>query len=430
MHSLSTRLLASSAYLQIEPSLSAWLSQISGAVTANSQKRMFPRAIGRRSSTSTYSNSAQFRDEVRAEIDKYDSKIPIEEAVTPPSSWYTSPMIAALEFDLVFGRGWQAVGYASQVKEPFGFFTGSLGSVRYLVCKDKDGELHAFHNVCRHHAAPVASGFGRSASFVCPYHGWTYSLDGKLQKATRLGGIKNFSARDFGLLPIPVSLWGPFVVINLQSKVTKSSGVENEWLGSASSLLIKAGITASLRHVKRQDYILNCNWKVYCDNYLDGGYHVPYAHGALASGLDLNSYTTTLFERVSIQSCRSRSVGTESAHRIGQAATYAFVYPNFMINRYGPWLDTNLVLPMSPVQCRVIFDYFLDEDKIHDEAFIKDSLEDSDQVQKEDIFLCEGVQKGLESPAYNVGRYAPKVELAMHHFHNVLYKQLSDWDVN
>lgn len=163
---------------------------------------------------------------------------------------------------------------------------------------------------------------------------------------------------------------------------------------------------------------------VFCDNYLDGGYHVPYAHRDLASGLKLDSYTTDIFEKVSIQWCESDSTEKVDFDRLGSKALYAFIYPNFMINRYGPWMDTNLVLPLSATKCRVIFDYFIDPSVVDDKVFIERSLEESERVQIEDIALCEGVQRGLESPAYIVGRYAPSVEMAMHHFHCLLHAGL------
>ncbi|KQK17360.1 choline monooxygenase, chloroplastic isoform X4 [Brachypodium distachyon] len=296
----------------------------------------------------------------------FDPAIPLASAVTPPSEWYTDPEFLRLELDRVFLRGWQAVGHIGQVKNPNDFFSGRLGNVEFVICRDAHGKLHAFHNVCRHHASLLACGSGQKTCFQCPYHGWTYGLDGALLKATRISGIKNFNKNDFGLLPI----------------------------------------------------------KVFCDNYLDGGYHVPYAHGALASGLQLQSYETLTYERVSVQRCESAPAEQEDIDRLGTKAIYAFVYPNFMINRYGPWMDTNLAVPLDATRCKVVFDYFLDESLLDDQDFIDQSLKDSEQVQIEDIALCEGVQKGLESPAYGVGRYAPSVEMAMHHFHRLLHTNL------
>ncbi|CAN0901379.1 Choline monooxygenase, chloroplastic, partial [Linum grandiflorum] len=361
-------------------------------------------------------------------VDEFDPSIPIEKALTAPSSWYTDSSLYEFELSRVFYRGWQAVGYTDQIKEPRDFFTGRLGNVEFVVCRDDGGKVEAFHNVCRHHASLVASGSGQKSCFVCPYHGWTYGLDGSLRKATRITGIHNFDVNEFGLIPIDVAVWGPFVLLNLERNSSPpkyddddedSNLVANEWLGSTSEILKAGGVDASRSYLFRREYTIECNWKVFCDNYLDGGYHVPYAHKGLASGLELDSYSTTTYEKVSIQSCAGGST-----ERLGSKALYAFIYPNFMINRYGPWMDTNLVIPLGPRKCRVIFDYFIEPHLKDDKSFIEQSVIDSEKVQMEDIILCEGVQRGLESPAYCTGRYAPTVENAMYHFHQLLHTDL------
>ncbi|XP_021616862.1 choline monooxygenase, chloroplastic isoform X2 [Manihot esculenta] len=361
-------------------------------------------------------------------VDEFDPRIPIEKALTPPSSWYTDPSFYEYELHRVFYGGWQAVGYTEQVKDPGDFFTGRLGNVEFLVCRDNDGKLHAFHNVCRHHGSLLASGSGKKSCFVCPYHAWTYGLDGGLLKATRITGMQNF--KEFGLIPLNVATWGPFVLLNVGKESSThqevdGNMVESEWLGSCSDALKTNGVDSSLSYVCRRVYDIECNWKVFCDNYLDGGYHVPHAHKALASGLKLDSYSTIMYEKVSIQRCEGGSTGSEEDFgRLGSKALYAFIYPNFMINRYGPWMDTNLVVPLGPTKCQVIFDYFIEGSHKDDKAFIEKSLEDSERVQMEDVMLCEGVQRGLETPAYCSGRYAPTVEQAMHHFHLLLHHHL------
>uniref|UniRef100_A0A2N9IPB8 Choline monooxygenase, chloroplastic n=1 Tax=Fagus sylvatica TaxID=28930 RepID=A0A2N9IPB8_FAGSY len=362
-------------------------------------------------------------------VHEFDPKIPVEKAVTPPSSWYTHPSFFQLELHRVFYKGWQAVGCIEQIKNPQDFFTGRLGDVEFVVCRDEKGKINAFHNVCRHHASMIASGSGHTSCFVCPYHAWTYGLDGQLLKATRITGIQNFN--EFGLIPIKVATWGPFVLLNLDKEISEHEGdsntVASEWLGSCSEILSTNGVDSSLSYVCRREYTIECNWKVFCDNYLDGGYHVPYAHKGLASGLQLQSYSTKMYEKVSIQSCEGGSMDRKDDYdRLGSKVLYAFIFPNFMINRYGPWMDTNLVLPLGPRRCQVVFDYFLEASLKDDKALIERSLEDSERVQMEDIVLCEGVQRGLESPAYSTGRYAPTVEKAMHHFHSLLHHNLTN----
>nr|VDD40641.1 unnamed protein product [Brassica oleracea] len=367
-------------------------------------------------------------------VEEFDPEIPVERALTPPSSWYTDHQFHRGELDRVFYGGWQVVGCSDHIKDNRDFFTGRLGEVEFVVCRDDDGTINAFNNVCSHHASILASGSGRKSCFVCPYHGWTYSLNGSLVKATRMTGIENSALNEMGLKPLRVAVWGPFVLLKVtQATWKKEEDVESdglvasEWLGSSAGRLSEGGVDSHLSFICRREYTIDCNWKVFCDNYLDGGYHVPYAHKGLMSGLDLETYSTTLFERVSIQECGGggSKAGEEDGgfDRLGSQALYAFVYPNFMINRYGPWMDTNLVIPLGPRKCKVVFDYFLDPSLKDDEAFIRRSLEESERVQMEDAVLCENVQRGLESPAYDKGRYA-LAEKAMHHFHCLLHRNL------
>ena len=114
----------------------------------------------------------------------------------------------------------------------------------------------------------------------------------------------------------------------------------------------------------------------------------------------------------------------EEDPRLGSSACYGFIYPNMMVNRYGPWLDTNWVVPLGPQRCKVVFDWYVQEELADDAAFIAESIEASEQVQMEDMGLCRGVQRGVASPGYGVGRYAPSVEGAMYHFHEALYDDL------
>ncbi|KAL9325916.1 hypothetical protein ACSQ67_006561 [Phaseolus vulgaris] len=288
-------------------------------------------------------NSDVHTSETQRLVHHFNPKTPIEEAVTP-----------------------QHHGSTEQIKDPRDYFTGRLGDVEYVVCHDDSGMVRAFHNVCRHHASLLAYGSGKKSCFVCPYHGWTYGFNGALRKATRISGMRNFNVNDFGLLPIKAATWGPFVLLNLEKenvsqKEADSHNVSKEWLGSCSEVLSSSGIDSSLSYVCRHEYTIECNWKVFCDNYLDGGYHVPYAHKGLVSGLKMDSYSITMFEKVSIQSCEGSSEKNEENYdRLGRKAIYAFIYPNFMINRYGPWMDTNLVVPLGPNKCKVIFDYYLE----------------------------------------------------------------------
>jgi choline monooxygenase len=293
-----------------------------------------------------------------------------------------------------------------------------------VVTRDLAGTLHAFRNVCSHKATQVASGCGAAEQLVCPYHGWAYELDGTLQRAPRLGSRTDFDRATWGLKPLGVCIWGPFVLVHRQLDAPHPSSLHPE---------LDAALTTKgwgeLRWVERRVYDVACNWKAFCDNYLDGGYHIAHMHPSLAAQLDLDSYRTELFERCSVQTSGAASMGSEllqldPGDRIGTGSFYAFVYPNLMLNRYGPALDSNLVLPKGPDRCDVIFDFFFDESVASDQAFVDASVSQSETTQREDMSVSESVQVGLRSGAYETGPYAAAVEQGTLHFHQLVAADL------
>jgi len=365
-------------------------------------------------------------DRLQRELSRFDASLPIESAWTPPASWYQEPEFLRLERDAVFRDSWQAVGRVDQVRNPGDYFTGCLVDLPYVVLRDDQGTLRAFHNVCRHHAAEVCSGSGQLNELSCPYHGWTYRLDGRLTRAPHLGRNDVFDRDRFSLKPAHVAAWGPLVFVYLGENPPPL----DPQLAELKRRLDAMG-TDTLSFVASRSYDLKCNWKVYVDNYLDGGYHVAVLHKALAGQLDLDTYVTEVFDRFSIQSVRSPEAprgeaGGDFAERIGAEALYAFVHPNFMLNRYGPILDTNWVVPLSQDTTRVVFDYyFLETEGDAAREFIERSITASHRVQEEDIQICESVQRGLGSPAYDRGIYAPKIEKAAYAFHRTLAAELA-----
>jgi len=366
------------------------------------------------------------------EVAKFDPRLSVEAAVTPPSSWFTDPRIYQLDKEAVLKSNWTVVGRSDQVDEAGKYFADTLTGEPFIVVRDQDGKLGAFYNVCRHHAAQIKPdcSSGCEKELVCPYHGWSYALDGRLKRAKRLKGIKDFKATQFGLVPIAVcEKWG-FIFVNFSAnKNGQESGGDDELeakFAPVFSDLDSFGSYERLRFVRRVDYTVGCNWKVFVDNYLDGGYHVPVLHRDLTTNLDVGSYTTQVEEFHSLQ----KVGGSGDDDRIGKGAVYAYLYPNFMINRYGQWMDTNLVLPTGPSSCRVIYDYFMEQEKIDElsaasefDGYLEKSLSESDQVHQEDAMICESVQRGLSSSGYDIGRYAPNVEMADHQFHLQLAKQ-------
>ena len=213
-------------------------------------------------------------------LSSYNDRVPLSEASTIPAPWYTDPRIAELERLNVFSKTWQLVARTSQVENPGDFVTNRLAGEPVVVVRGSDGKLRAFYNVCRHHAAAVVTQqCGRASILQCPYHGWKYGLDGSLKGMPEFEGVQNFERVDNGLVRIRVETWECFVFVNLDPDAISLK----EFLGGLVKRLAPLNIS-QLHFFERRTYDIHCNWKVYVDNYLDGGYHVPYLHNHLHAG--------------------------------------------------------------------------------------------------------------------------------------------------
>ena len=363
---------------------------------------------------------------MNAELDRllkaYDRNAPLAEASTIPAQWYTDAGVARLERERVFGRVWQMAGRIDQVEGAGQFFTIGIAGEPLVVVRGADGLLRGFFNVCRHHAAAVATtAEGTAQIFRCSYHGWTYGLDGSLKGTPDFAGVCNFDRAENGLVPVRVAVWESFVFVTLAS----AGPSLDEWLGDLAERFAPLKLS-ELRFHSRREYVLQCNWKVFVDNYLDGGYHVPSLHKGLNSVLNYAQYTIQNGERFCLQSSPIVSSGEQvaiEATRAGDRALYYWIYPNFMINAYEGVMDTNLVLPLGVDRTRVIFDFYFTGAAAPN---ADESIAVSDLVQREDVAVCEAVQRGLGSRAYGAGRLSVRREAGEHLFHRLLARDLDE----
>jgi choline monooxygenase len=356
-------------------------------------------------------------------LDLYNADAPLEEAYTIPAQWYLDERVETAERECVFGRNWIAVGRLDQVAAEGQFFTVEIAGEPLVIVRGADGELRGFYNVCRHHAAAVANTpCGTAQHLRCPYHGWTYGLDGALKGAPEFAGVCNFDRSANGLVPVRVAAWEQFVFATLDERAPAL----DVFLGDLPARIAPLAI-GNLQFFARKTYTLACNWKVYVDNYLDGGYHVPHLHKGLNSVLDYKEYTIENSARYSLQSSpivSSQEHESFAATRTGDRAYYYWLYPNFMINIYQGVMDTNLVLPFGKDRCLVQFDfYFADVSEAARKANAE-SVAVSDRIQDEDVDICESVQRGLRSRAYGAGRLSVRREGGEHLFHRLLAADL------
>jgi len=368
---------------------------------------------------------------------RLDMNEQIECAYTLASRFYTDPSVLEIEKEKIFRKTWQLVGTTMQpcgesgegngvpktIADPETYFTAEIAGEPILIIRDKQGTLRAFSNVCRHRAGPIALGSGCKNVMRCQYHGWTYTLEGKLIGTPDVDGIEFFDRSTMGMVPLRLDTWGDLIFVNFDNNAEPLATVLGEIPNQACGFDFE-----NLKLAERRDYVIDCNWKVYVDNYLEG-YHIPIAHPGLMKEIDYAQYRTDTYRYYSQQFAPIRAMkpddDTERAYAPGtgnlKEALYFWIFPNLMLNIYPDNLSTNLIVPLSHDKTLTIFEWFFhDTESPKSKERIEKAVAFSDEVQQEDIMLCTNVQKGLKSSTYDRGRYSVKRENGVHHFHMLL----------
>lgn len=352
------------------------------------------------------------------------TEVAVERAETIPAAWYRDPRFEALEREAVFGTTWQHVGHTSQIPAVGDHLVAMVARKPVLVARAKNGQVHAFYNVCRHRGGPLALKDGHADMLQCRYHGWTYCLDGMLRGVPHFNRTELFDKKDYGLIPLRLAEWQGLLFVHLDADPPP---LEPFVTGIAERMAPMRFDT--LHYAKRVDYEARCNWKVYVDNYLEG-YHVPHVHPELCSLYDFQAYRTEVYDWYSLQVGPLSGKDTPYGVSSGEALYY-FIFPNVMLNILPGRLQTNVVVPVAPDRCRIEFRYyFADVDSTAAQKVIADDLAFSDAVQAEDLEICERVQEGLESGVYDRGRFSPEMETAVHHFQSLLKRAFRQQMVN
>src|SRR5580698_6072458 len=296
----------------------------------------------------------------------------IECAETLASRFYTDPAILDLEKARIFRRTWQLVGTLDQdcgevngakrtIRDPESFFTADVAGEPIVITRDKQGVLRAFSNVCRHRAGPIAAGSGCKNVLRCGYHGWTYTLDGRLIGTPDVEGVEFFDRSTMGMVPLRVETWENFIFVNFDANAEPLSAFLGNIPEQARGFRFDG-----LQLAERRDYVIQCNWKVYVDNYLEG-YHIPIAHPGLMREIDYSQYRTETYKYHSQQFAPIRAIKpSDSGERFyapgvagqQQEALYFWVFPNLMLNIYPDNVSTNLIVPLSHDKTLTIFEWF------------------------------------------------------------------------
>ncbi len=343
-----------------------------------------------------------------------------------PATWYSDPAVLELERERIHARGWHYLGRADALTEPGGFLAGRAGHVPVVATRGEDGELRAFVNVCRHRGHLVASGDGCRKTLQCPYHAWTYGLDGRLLRAPRAERESGFDPDALSLLPASVATWGPLAFASADPAAPPLT----ELLDGVAASVETSGVGfETLRFHARVEWELAANWKNGLENYLEC-YHCPLIHPGLAGVVDVDLDAYRLVER-------ARSSSQYGAVRAGvregtantsyvpaddvEAAQYHYLWPATTINiepgRPNFGIDT--WMPAGPGRTVGVSDYYFGPDVT--EAEMAELVAFSQQVGVEDNEVVEAVQAGLDSGAVRQGRLLLGSEYLIAHFQRLVH---------
>jgi choline monooxygenase len=345
-------------------------------------------------------------------------------ARTFPWSWYSDPDVLRTEQERVFRRFWQYAARADQVAEPGQFVATRAGDVPVLLVHGRDGQLRAFLNVCRHRGSLVCEGEGRRETLQCPYHAWTYDLDGSLRSAPRTDREPGFERDGLDLVPLSVGIWGPFVFVNPDDNAAPLA----DTLGALPDLLASVGIDlGGLRFLRRTEGEYEANWKVCCENYLEC-YHCQVAHPGFSKVVDVSPDAYRLEQSTWFSSqfgpLRDRPAGEFDPSGEVERGQFHFLFPNTTINVMPgrPNLSIGPVIPLGAERTYRFLDYYVAPDA--DDEWIADLLAFDDQVGAEDRVLVERVQAGVRSSVLDGGRLLPESEQLIAHFQGLLVDAL------
>jgi choline monooxygenase len=338
---------------------------------------------------------------------------------TLPYGWYSDPEILRREEERIFRPAWQYLGHVGGLARP-GYLAEHVGRTPVVVTRDREGTIRAFLNVCRHRGSVVAEGEAARETLQCPYHAWTYGLDGRLRSAPRSEEEPDFPQDELGLVPLAADSWGPFLFVNAGPDPEPLA----QALGSLPAQVAELGLDVdSLVHHSRWEAELDANWKIVCENFLEC-YHCQVAHPGFSALVDVSpeSYTLSSEGRLSTQHGPLRTATPEDEL---PRAQFHFLWPNLGINIFPgrPNISIGPIVPRAPERTYRFLDYFFGPDV--EQAWIDDLMALDEKIGREDRRLVEGVQHGIGAGGIEHGVLMGRSERLIGHFQALTAAALS-----
>ncbi len=355
-----------------------------------------------------------------------------EQSFTLPARFYLDDDIYQCEKDAIFYQSWWYAGHISQLPRAGDYLTTAIDEQSVFIVRDKNNALNAFYNVCQHRGHELVDGTGHANVIVCPYHAWSYDLDGSLVGARNTAKMAGFSKCDFSLKPVRVEVFCGLVFINLDDKAIalaeQAAGLEQE-------IRQYCPTVDDLQFAQRDQYQVASNWKVMIDNFLEC-YHCHTAHRDFVNLVDMESYRSIPNGIYSSHISNAVKSTDNTAFQFEKGDVdfgYAgwFLWPNITLWAYPgePNLSVLQMIPDGAGRTIEYQDWFVPNGK--PSAQLTDAMVyQKDVLQPEDISLCESVQRGLKSRGYNQGRFvvdsdhSELSEHAVHHFQQMVVSAL------
>lgn len=337
-------------------------------------------------------------------------------AKTLPQKYFVSPQVFEEEQEKIFARHWVLVGHQTEIAQPGDYFVREVTGESVIVVRDKSAEVRAFYNVCRHRGTRLCEeASGHSSAIQCPYHAWTYGLDGRLVGAPHMDEVRGFDRNEYSLYPVKVGVWEGFIFVNLAN----DAGPLEEWFAPLRGKFSHWNL-AKLRSAKPVEYDVRANWKLMFENYAEC-YHCPGVHPQLQKVSPYDSAENDLREGpflggfMKINPGKSLTVsGNACAAFVGeienlQQVFYYSIFPNMLLSLHPEYVMVHQLWPQSPERTLIICDWLF-----HPDAFVRpdfhpdDAIEFWDVTNKQDWHVCELSQQGIASRAYEPGPYSSR----------------------
>jgi Rieske 2Fe-2S family protein len=330
--------------------------------------------------------------------------------------YFVSPEVFAEEQDRIFSKQWVLVGHQNQIAEPGDYFVTEVASESLIIVRDKGGEVHGFYNVCRHRGTRLREDrSGHLSAIQCPYHAWTYGLDGRLIGAPHMDQVPDFDKADYSLHAVNLALWEGLIFVNLAD----APAPLEEWFAPLNGKFSHWNLP-KLRAAKRIAYDVKANWKLLFENYSEC-YHCPGVHPQLQKVSPYDSAENDLtegpflggFMKINKGAGLTMS-GKACAMPVGkienlQEVFYYSIFPNMLLSLHPEYVMVPQLWPQSPERTLIVCDWLF-----HPEAFSRkdfrpeDAIEFWDMTNKQDWHVCELSQQGIASRAYQPGPYSSR----------------------